>query len=343
MTWQRLLLLAMLMAVPRAALAQARLVVLAPQEQAPRPSLVEALRLHLRGTAQVEVSTQAFPNGAAASRVALATRLVQAEQASFAIWLESAALGDGSTLFALYVVGGMPGRAVVEVVRLPAEADGPDVDRTLALKASEIIEAALAPSAILAAPPLRDAPAPPPLPPPPEPATSPPWLGLELSGALRNVTSVTEAEVGLGLGTGACIRTHPLALDVRVATILLSDSVVNGERRRVRISETDFQLGAGLRSRGPVQLGARLDADLRLLRAQGFLAAESTGSAVTLVPSLAAGPELRLELGPRLSFAAHVSAEWMVIRQSFVVGGSDVADLGRLRGNAQLFLIFFAL
>ena len=340
MTWQRLLLLAMLMAVPSLARAEARLLVLAPEERAPRPSLVEALRLHLRGTARVSVSAQAFPNGSAASRVALATALVQAEGAEFAVWLESAALGDGSTLFALYVVGGRPGRAVVEVVRLPAESDGPDVDRTLALKTSEIIEAALAPAAVLAAPATRPAPV--------HLAAAPPApavrrLGLELSGALRSVTSVDDAEVGLGLGASVVAVPSPLAFDVRLAAFLLSESVVSGAGRRVRVSETDFQLGVGLRSSGTVQLGARLDADLRLLQAVGFVATNQTGDALVLVPSIAAGPELRLELGSRMAFSAHVSAEWMVVRQTFVVGGAETADLGRLRGNAQLSLIFFPL
>lgn len=342
MTWQRLLVLAMLIAAPRPALAEARLLVLAPQEQSARPSLLEALRLHLRGTARVDLSAQAFPNGSAASRVASATALVKAEQAQFAIWLESAALGDGSTLFALYVVGGKPGRAVVEVVRLPAESDGPDVDRTLALKASEIIEAALAPSVVLAtAPPARPAPAKAPAAAPADPPVR--RLGLELSGALRSVTSVDDAEVGLGLGASVVAVPRPLALDVRAAAFLLSDSVVSEAGRRVRVSETDFQVGAGLRSSGTIQLGARLDADLRLLHAEGFVASDQTGDALVVVPSIAAGPELRLALGSRMAFSAHVAAEWMLVRQSFIVGGTETADLGRLRGNAQLSLIFFPL
>lgn len=353
MSWHRLILVLALCCVPRVAWAEARLLVLAPREQSPRPTLVEALRLHLRGTARVELSERAFPEGTAASRVALATSIVAAERVKFAIWLESVALADGSTLFALYVVGGRPGRAVVEVVQLPAESDGPDVDRTLALKASEIVEAALAPAAMLQPRPATpgapgastDAAAAAPAARMPELAPPPPPLrwALELSGALRGVSSASDSEVGLGLGASVLAITGPLELDVRASAVLLSDSVVTGMRRRVRVSETDAALGVGLRSSGQVQLGARLDLGARLLDAEGFSSGERTGDALVLVPTIAAGPELRLRLGRRMSFSAQVAAEWMAVRQSFVVDGVSALDLGRLRGNAQLLLIFFVL
>jgi hypothetical protein len=336
MSWRGLLLILALVCVPRAALAEARLLVLAPEEQAPRPTLVEVLRLHLSGTARVDPSSVPFPAGTAARRVALATAIVNAEHADFAIWLESVALSDGTTLFALYVVGGRAGRAIVEVVRLPVAIDGPDIDRTLALKASEIIEAALVtplitPSA-LSRPPAA-------LPSPPEP---PPRWGLELSGALRGLSDATDSEAGFGLAVSRLLALRPLELDGRLSALLLSDSVVS-RARRVRLSETDAALGLGLRSTGIVQLGARFELDARLLRAHGFAGNEETGSALVLVPGVAIGPELRLRLGRYMSFSALVSAEWMLIRQSFVVDGISVADLGRIRGNAQLSLIFFPL
>jgi hypothetical protein len=347
MTWHRrnlqlaLLALMVLVAAPQHAAAQARLLVLAPAEQSERPTLLEALRLHLRGTARVEPSARPFPAGTAASRVALATSIVAEERAQFAIWLESVPLGDGTLLFALYVVGGRQGRAVVEVVRLPAESDGPDVDRTLALKASEIVEAALTQPAMLQ--PVR-ASAPTAVPAPRAKREAPPlrWA-LEVSGALRGVSSASDSEVGLGLGASVLSVSKPLELDVRLSAVLLSDSVVTGQRRRVRVSETDAALGIGLRSTGQVQLGARLDLCARLVDAEGFASSERTGSALVVVPGVAAGPELRLRLGRRMSFSAHVAAEWMAVRQSFVVDGVSAVDLGRLRGNAQLSLVFFVL
>src|SRR6478609_1416072 len=104
----------------RSASAEARVLVLSPVEEAPRPTLVEALRLHLRGTARVELSRALLPAVPAPSRVALAAELVRSQNVDFALWLESVALGDETRLFALYVVGARAGRAVVEVARLPA-------------------------------------------------------------------------------------------------------------------------------------------------------------------------------------------------------------------------------
>jgi hypothetical protein len=335
MSWRGLVLIAALLCWPRAVLAEARLLVLSPEEQAPRPTLVEALRLHLRGTARVEPSSAAFPAAMAARRVAVATGIVNGEHADFAIWLESVALGDGTTLFALYVVGSRAGRAIVEVVRLPAEIDGPDIDRALALKASEIVEAALVAPIIGPTPALQRTASPPALPEPPR------W-GFELSGALRGASSATDSEAGFGLGVSHLLALRPLELDARLSALLLSDSVVNAERR-VRLSETDAAFGLGLRSTGIVQLGARLELDARVLRAHGFADQEETGSALVLVPAVGLGPELRLRLGRHMSFSAQIGAEWMLVQQSFVVDGISMADLGRIRGNAQLSLIFFPL
>jgi hypothetical protein len=336
MCWPRLLLVILaLLCAPRPAQAEARLLMLAPEEQRARPTLVEALRLHLRGTARVESSSIAFPAGTAAQRVALAASLVQSAHADFALWLESVALSDRTTLFALYVVGGRPGRAIVEVVRLPAEDDGPDIDRALALKASEVIEAALSAPIIIPA----NQPAPSPSPSPVAALTAPRW-GLELSAALRGVSSLTDSEAGLGVGVSRLLVLQPLELDARLGTTLLSDSVVNGARR-VRLSESDVALGFGIRSNGIVQLGARFDLDVRLLRAQGFAGDAETGSALVVVPGVSLGPELRLRLGRHMSFGALIGAEWMIVRQSFRVDGVSAADLGRIRGNAQLSLMFF--
>jgi hypothetical protein len=342
MTFHRLLLTLALLCLPGVAQAQTRLLVLSPVEETPRPTLVEALRLHLRGTAQVQVSTALFPALPAASRVALATELVSTLHVEFAIWLESVALGDGTRLFALYVVGGKPGRAVLEVVRLPAESDTPDVDRTLALKASEIVEAALSPAAMLL--------------PAPRPsaervlpraaAKSPParerHLGLELGGALRGAAE-SDTQAGLTLGASLLALTQPLEIDARLVGQFLTANVIASPRRRVSVAETLVGAGFGARSSGTVQLGIRLGFGVRLLRAEGFSEEARTGSARLAVPSLSGGPELRLRLSPRISFAAQVAGEWLMVRQSFDVDGVTVADLGRFRESAELSLIFFVL
>ena len=305
------LVLLALLCLPRPALAQARVLVLSPVEESPRPTLVEALRLHLRGTARVEVSAALFPAVPAASRVTLATELVGSQHFDFAIWLESVALGDGTRLFALYVVGGKQGRAVLEVVRLPAEADTPDVDRTLALKASEVVEAALANASELAAAPRNARPLS--LVPAHAELVNARRLGLELGGALRG-QSHSETQVGLDVGVSLLAGTDPVEMDARLVGQFLTDMLVTSPHRHVRVAETFIGAGLGARSTGTIQVGAKLGLGVRLLRAEGFSEDVRTGSALLAVPSLSLGPELRLRLSPRISFGAEVAGEWMAIR-----------------------------
>src|SRR5258706_15728836 len=105
----------LLLCLPKTAWAEARVLVLSPVEELPRPTLVDALRLQLHGTAQVELSRTLFPAMPAASRVTLAAEVVSRMHVDFALWLESVRLSDGTRAFALDVVGDRAGRAVMEV------------------------------------------------------------------------------------------------------------------------------------------------------------------------------------------------------------------------------------
>lgn len=321
--------------------AEARVLVLSPVEEGPRPTLVEALRLQLRGTAGVTQSAAVFPALPASGRVTLATELVALEHVDFAIWLESVGLRDGKRLFALYVVGGQSGRAVLEVVRLPAESDGPDVDRTLGLKASEIIEAALSPAVLLSPQQKRDI-ARRPLSDPRLIAVDERRLALELGGALH-AAAQRDTQVALALGLSWLFALQPLELDARLTGQLASDAVIAVPHRHVQLSESFVGAGLGLRSTGTVQLGAKLGFGLRLLGAEGFSEEARTGASRVVVPSLSVGPELRIKLGSRIRFGAEIAGEWLAIRQRFNVDGVTVADLGRFRGNAQLSLAFLML
>jgi hypothetical protein len=324
------------------ALAEARVLVLSPVEERPRPTLVEALRLHLRGTARVELSQALLPAVPAPSRVALATELTRSQHVDFALWLESVALADGTRVFALYVVGARAGRAVLEVARLPAQADTPDVDRTLALKASEIIEQSLSNEAPLLGP----AASPPPLAqkstksPAPVTTEESRHLALELGGVLSGA-GLQSTQSGLSLGASCLLASAPLEMDVRLFGQLWTDNVATKPGLRVHVSDTFVGAGFGARSTGTLQLGMQLALGSHLLRAEGFAAGVSTGTATLGLPSLSLGPELRLRLGRRIGFAAGASAEWMAIRQSFNVGGVPVEDWGRFRLGAQLSLIFY--
>lgn len=317
------------------------MLVLSPVEEGPRPTLVEALRLQLRGTARVTLSAAVFPALPASGRVTLATELVALEHVDFAIWLESVGLGDGTHLFALYVVGGKSGRAVLEVVRLPAESDSPDVDRTLALKASEIVEAALSPTVLLSAQQQQNVARRPRSEPRPL-AIDEPRFAFELGGALHAAPK-RGTQVALALGLSWLVALRPLELDARVLGQLASDAVSAAPHRHVQLSESFVGAGLGLRTTGMVQLGLKGGAGVLLLAAEGFSEETRTGAARVAVPSLSLGPELRIKLGRRVRFGAELGGEWMAVRQRFKVDGVTVADFGRFRGNAQLTLTFFVL
>lgn len=337
----RLLWLVALVCLAGKAQAEARVLVLSPVEEGPRPTLVEALRLQLRGTARVSLSPAVFPALPASGRVTLATELVASQHVDFAIWLESVALSDGTRLFALYVVGGKSGRAVLEVVRLPAESDGPDVDRTLGLKASEIVEAALSPAVLLSTDQRKKLARSAPLT-PSAPVVDEPRLGLEMGGALLAAPE-RDTQVALALGLSWLFALRPLELDARLAGQLASDGVIAVPHRHVQLSESFLGAGVGVRSTGTVQLGAKLGFGFRLLAAEGFSDETRTGAARVAVPSLSLGPELRIKLGSRLRFGAELGGEWMAIRQRFNVDGVTIADFGRFRANAQLSLAFLVL
>jgi hypothetical protein len=147
----------------------------------------------------------------------------------------------------------------------------------------------------------------------------------------------------LGLGASWLLATAPLEMDVLLFGQLWTDSVATRPGLRVHVADTYIGGGFGARSTGTLQLGMQLAFGSHLLRAEGFAAGVSTGTATLGLPSLSVGPELRLRLGRRMSFAAGANAEWMAIRQSFNVGGVPVQDWGRFRLGAQLSLIFYVL
>ncbi len=320
-----------------------RLLVLQAEEQRTRPSLVEALRFQLRDATEVEVSAQPLPLAPAAQRIARAAATVSASQASFAVWLEAVPELQGAPGFLLYVVGGGSGRAVVEVVRLPAAKDGPDVDRSLALKVSEIVDSALRSAEPDVARALRPAP---PRPAPTASVSARPAsnvragsLGLLLGGVAASPAGNAGAQVGFRLGVGYALRTSALELEWSVSGRLLSPLDIRRDNRRAKIGEQVLGADFGVHTRGRLALGGEVGSALRWLHADGFVGNIETHSSVLVVPVLRLGPELRARLTEQVTLSLAAGGEWMPLQQRFSLAGAPLADLGRVRADALISLI----
>jgi len=314
-------------------------------QQPPRSSLIEALRFQLRETTEVEVSPELLATGSAAARIRRASETMTSAQARFAVWLEATEDSDDARGFLLYVVGGRSGRAVVEVVRLPAATDGPDIDRTLALKVSEIVESALNADDLAFGAALNPAPptakhrstAPPPI--GESPATKGQRAELMIGGVLVSAAGNSNGQLGVRLGLGYVAQTGALELELCAAGQLLTPQRSPSASGYVRTTEQATAVGFGLRNRGAIQLGATLEGGLRWLHAEGFSGREMTGTESLLVPTLRLGPELRAALWQRGWLAFGAGGEWMPVERKFAVGGAPVADWGRVRAAAVVSFI----
>lgn len=123
--------------------AEPTVAVLTASEGPERPGFVEALRIQLAGSAAVTPGG-VLASGTQSERVEAAVEATRRAGATVSVWVEGPVVrADGRRELVVYVVGEARGRAVMEVVRTPAErsADRPDpaVDRSLALKVRALL------------------------------------------------------------------------------------------------------------------------------------------------------------------------------------------------------------
>jgi hypothetical protein len=309
-------------------------VVLEQAGQEPRRAFVQALRIQLADLAAV-VEGGRVAEGTLAARVEEAAAAVAQAGGTFALWLDQAGGGD----FVLHVVGRRAGRAIVEIVRMPAAADGPETDRALAIKARDVIEEILAPA-----------------------ATAAPDAAVALARALRPSAPPARAalaytvEVGAvgaggpsrprgGLALAAALRLDGAAgmtFELHGAARFVSDITAADERGAITVGEQSAAIGIRLLAAGRVGVGGAVELGARWLHAEGTTSAGTTGTTSNAVPTVAAGPALRLPLRPGVELRAAVVAEVALWRQRFALNGEPFLDLGRVRplGTASLLVVF---
>jgi hypothetical protein len=322
-------------------------VLLIQPENAPvRPGLEPSLRIQLRGTAELEVETVAWPAELPA-RVADATRRAQARGVEWVVWADPPLVDpedpSANEVSVVYLVGKRQDRALIEVVRVPG-GEGPDVDRSLALKVHELI--GVRDGAAYA---LGNAPLPQPEPPPVETPAPVSERGRTVAlffevGPQLASEGNAGAVLDLVLAAGPGLRGERFALDVPIEVQVGLGRSVEDARGEVSWNETSVGLAlrGALRLSGALRAGAFAGVVIGFANAEGVSPAGVRGEATETLPALNFGLEGELVLLGPLSARAAFGLTQRIKRQRFAIDGQDVADLGRLLPSARVSLLYRA-
>lgn len=292
---------------------------------APRETFVDALRIQLRDAAAVELGPD-VGEGPLATRVANASAAAERAEAVLVLWVEDG--GPGMAI--LYVVGRAGDRALIEIAHVSGGDEG-ELDRALALKAREVLDAVLAAGT-------RPAPAPPParLVVGPTPAGR---AAARRSRALlleQGLVANTEGRWGIAAAAGGRVG----GVEAVGGLSLLTAEAVRVPSGSVTVDEWLVLVGARyLVAAGPLRIGAELGGRLRVLDAAGATGDGRRGDTRVFVGAACGALETRLRLGSRLELRAHAGAELAFRRERFTVDGIVLYDAGRLRGAAGLSLV----
>ena len=338
-------------------------VVLLQEHARSQAGLATALRIQLGST---PVQVQPWPASySLPERIRAAGELAQETHAFAVVWTEPALkLGDGSRLAVLYVVGRHEGRAVLEVVRVPGE-HGPDLDRTLALKVSAVLDelrrsALAAPSGALlnAAPPVAE-PAPelaqPPAAPPEQPSTldynepaealdegpRPHWLASARAG-LRAGAQLSPGWLRWGLSgaLGPELAFDHWSASLRVGLDVYPSAETTNLAGSISVFEVAPSLLAAVRWTWPAfSVGARAGAEIAFIGASARSASGRPGEQSVSTLSWMLGLELERALSEAIGIAATFDAHLHTLRRTFSVNDTVVADLGRSQFVVGLELI----
>lgn len=317
------------------------------------PALLANLQIQLSSLVRLEPRTAAAAVGGTSARIRAATALARSEGALAVVWIDpTIERQDGGREATLYVVGDRDGRALLEVVSVSG-AQGPELDRTLALKLREVLAEMLtepqpAPSAAL----LRPA---------PEPVVGEPnepglaadthsqgtdssaasrW-GLLVSAGPRWVSQPEFSRWGFGFAAGPTLQLTHLSFGLVLGVDWLSEASEEQPPRSASISELVPQLRFQARTGG-----SRLFATLH------------TGPALSLITATGTRPPMRsaeddlalfswlVGVGAELSFgagwacAANVDLQAFTRHEYIAVGDVTLIDLGRIRVVVGLDLLW---
>jgi hypothetical protein len=320
----------------------ARVLVVGTGESPVPVAFVEALRIQVIARAEV-VEGPPLKATLLGDRFEEASRLVEAEHAVLAVWIEQAARQDHEVLdFVVYAVGRQPHRALIEVARVRAD-EAPDTDRVLALKVGAFLDSILTTggSEVDLARSFGQTALP--------PETARPVLHLAFVGEVGGiVTLATPAGVfqeGIGVAAGARLAGARRAGEAYAAFRLPTDANAAGAAGRLAVRERLLVGGARVLffrepSRAPLAFGAFLEAGVRFLDGEATAPGGGRGSADRTVALAVTGGELRIGLGRTLALRLFAGLEVDAVRQTFSIDDVRVYDMGHVRPTAGLSFVF---
>lgn len=303
--------------------------------------VVDSLRIQFVGIALV-IDGPAV-EGPAPRAIQQVSRLLEELQASFGVWIDPRPDGDETreTIVA-YVVPRPPGR-VTQV----SASEGPGVERTLALKVREAIDAALsdrmtAPASIVA-----------PVASPSVPRGSSRQSAGDSSASLTVETSAAGVvpadgdggvQLGAHLAGGLRIAAGQFELEPMVGFTLLTPMQSAHAGHEVRVDTRGARLELrGLGFWGDFGLGGQLWLGADLLEADGRAVDGKTGSETRLLPRMGVGPVFRFRLHPQLELNTSLAADLALLHQRFTVRGEPLFDVGKTRFEAHIGVVAFTL
>jgi hypothetical protein len=308
-----------------------RVVLLQSQSAVARPALEASLRIQLRGLELTTLSVDFPPD--LPSRVRLASEVAREHSADWVFWADDfhTETDASSSQAVLYVVGRRDGRALIEVVRVPG-GQGPEVDRSLALKVRELIGVRDGAALALG---VREA----------EPSGSANRIGLWVE---LGAQASSEGSAGLAadafLAIGPSLTTPSLVLAVPLE--LSYGLPRNVARAGDRIEWTELSAGGWLKLLLQVhprlQLGGGLGGKLSFTSAEGRSAAGRRGDSTEALAALLVSAEAELRISPAVGARAALGVEQRAQRQRFYIEGREIADTGRTVPYARVSLVWHA-
>ena len=308
---------------------RARLVLLQIEGAAARPALEPSLRIQLRELELVSERVALPPD--VPSRIAAANRIAEDEAADWVIWADELQTDPGrpADQAVLYVVGRKDGRALIEIVRVPG-GEGPEVDRSLAIKVRELVGAEDG-----AAYALGNKELPPPGPPDTEGGDRGPAPSRTRFSIEAGLQASDEGSAGLAadvfFALAPSLRTDLLviAVPLELAIGLPRSSELDGARVEWTELGVAAWLKVGARVHPAITLGGGLGGKLAFTDAEGVAARGERGESTERLPAILTSLDAELALTEAVATRLTLGLESRLRRQRFLIEGREVGDTGR--------------
>ena len=308
-------------------------------DRGPAPAgFIQALKIQLADRATLGPGPRV--TGSLSERLDQASTTLAATGASVALWVERISTGEDSTEFLVHVVSRRKDRVLVQVVTLPGP-ESPETDRALALKVTEVLGTVLDARTADVAPALSD-----------RPVQAAPavqresaqvdWAGVFEAGALgaSAVNGDDDAQLGAAASAGARLEKNAFHGEAVARFGAANGMRASGQSGTVDTNEMLVAGALRLLVAGRYgAAGAHAGAGVRVVEARGEAQDGRSGEASRAVPFVVFGPELRANVGPSIALRAGLGLEVALRRQVFAVEGAPVAELGTVRGLAEMMLV----